>query len=645
MFGWTGKVLRVDLNTGMVKTEVLDSETARKYIGGRGLNSYVLFQEIQAGIDPLGPDNVICFAPGPFTATGLTSSSRVEVSTLSPYSNILGDGNAGGHFATYMKRAGYDQIIVTGQSPTPVYLWIDQEKAELCDAGDLWDSTTWETTDILTERHGSDISVAAIGQAGENLVRYASTIFDKYNSAARGSGAVLGSKKLKAIAVRGKGKVPVAHSDEFANLAREDRDFFLQDEFQREVAAVYGSHIGMGRWYPGLRYYEKYLSEEEIPAELTPQAMKKFEVQRTACYGCAVPCKDVFRIPEGEYAGEIGKALEHECLFGLGTNCGITKPVPILVMENLADKYGMCVIALGNAIAFAKFLYHQGIITDEDTGGLKLEWEDDAAQIELIHQVALRQGFGRVIAEGMYSMAKIIGRGAMDYCYHVKGVSRGPHPAGVFGLAHATSTRGADHLRGRSWAFGENDPELWPRLIEQGYIKVDDPVTTLVLSERATTLTDMIGRCKGAVNNWASAVPLVHKYPLLDGVARLLSAATGMEFTEQEVARAADRVYLMEIAFNVRQGSGRKHDRLPLKPDMLNSQEGQEELRKHDDMLEKYYALRGCDLKTGVPCRPALENLGLEFVADDFDRYGPYADWDGPPLWGMDDYPTGSRRA
>ncbi|MGR6836425.1 aldehyde ferredoxin oxidoreductase family protein [Syntrophomonas erecta] len=645
MFGWMGTVLRVDLTAGKVTREKLDESLARDYIGGRGFNSRVLYDEIKPGIDPLGQENVICFAPGPFTGSGLTSSSRVEVSTLSPYSYILGDGNAGGNFATYLKRAGYDQIIVTGKASSPVYLWIDNEEIQLCEAGPIWGLNTWEATDYLQERYGSDISVAAIGQAGENLVRYASTIFDKYNSAARGSGAVMGSKNLKAIVVRGNQKVAVARPEEFKDLAREDRDFFLNDDFQREVAAVYGSHIGMGRWFPGLRYFEKYLSEEEIPHKLTPEAMKEFEVKRTACYGCVVPCKDVFRIPEGEYAGEIGKALEHECIFCLGTNCGITEPVPILVMENLADKYGMCVVALGNAVAFAKFLYNQGIITDQDTGGLSLEWEDATSQIQLLHQVAFRQGFGNIVAEGMYSMAKILGRGAMDYCYHVKGDSRGPHPAGIFGLAHATSTRGADHLRGRSWAFGENDPKIWPQLVEKGYIPVDDPVATLAVSERATTLTDMIGRCKGAVNNWASAVPLVHKYPLFEGVARLLTAATGQEFNEETVAQAADRVYLLEMAFNARQGISRKHDRLPLKPEIINSETGQEELRKHDEMLNAYYSIRGCNPDTGIPSGEQLQKLGLDFAARELSEPEFQKEWDGPPLWPLENYPRGEKRA
>ncbi len=644
-----GNVLRVDLSKQQVSTEGLDPAVCRDYIGGRGFNSRTLFKEIRPGIDPLGPENVVCLATGPFTASGLTSCSRVEVSTLSPYSGILGDGNAGGSFAHFLKKAGYDQIIIEGKAQRPLYLWIEDGHVELRDASDLMGLSTWETSDLLYERHGKDISVAAIGQGGENLVRFATVMFDKYNSAARGSGAVLGSKRLKAIAVRGTKSVSLADPDEFRELAREDRNFFLNDPFQKELVAVYGSHIGMLHWAPGFRNYEKYFSETDVPDALRPEAWKQFETGRSACRSCVVPCKNYFKIPEGKYRGEIGKALEYECIFCLGTNCGITEPVPIMVLENLADKYGICVVALGNVIAMTKELYMRGILTDRDTGGLSLDWEDAGSQIELVHRTALRQGFGNLVAEGMYSMAKIIGNGAMDYCYHVKGLSRGPHPAGIFGLAHATSTRGADHLRGRSWAYGENDPSLWPELVENGYIPVEDEVKTLILSEQVTTLTDMIGRCKGAVNNWESAVPLVFKYPLLGGVARLLGAATGMEFTEETLKNAADRVYLLEMAFNVRQGIRREHSRLALKPGLASTPAGALELAKHDTMLASYHTLRGCEPETGIPTREKLESLGLGFVADELEKVpgnpGKFEEWDGPVLWDLETYPKGTRRA
>jgi aldehyde:ferredoxin oxidoreductase len=399
------------------------------------------------------------------------------------------------------------------------------------------------------------------------------------------------------------------------------------------------------KWWPGYRYFEKYLSEKDIPPELTPEGWKKYELRRYACHGCVVSCKDVYKIPEGEYKDEIGTALEFETIFCCGINCGIMKPVGIMVIGNLADKYGMCTIPLGNAIAFTKELYNRGIITKRDTKGLSLDWDELDDQIELIHQIALREGFGNIVAEGMYGVAKRYGEKAMEYCYHVKGTCRGPsdYPAGVFTLAHATSTRGADHLRGRSWAFGENDPEIFPDLVKRGYVPTD-PVPALVVSENACTLADSIGRCKGSVNNWAAAVPLVHRNPLWEGVAELLTAATGVKFTGQTVLEALERIYALERAFLVRQGIKRKHDRLVLRPHLKGTKEGEEEMENHVKLLSEYYSMRGWDLETGVPTRSRLEGLGLKHVADELESRS-YPDWDGPPYWPLDRYPSGGTRA
>jgi aldehyde:ferredoxin oxidoreductase len=648
MYGWRGTILRIDLTKNEITKQPLDETIVRNFIGGRGMNSKTLFDEIKPGIDPLGPENVLCLAPGPLTGTPLGLTSRLEVSTLSPYSGILGDGNAGGSFATFLKWAGYDQIVITGRASSPKYLWIDDENIELKDASGLWGKTTWETTDMLQKRHGKRISVAGIGQAGENLVRFASTIVDKYASAARGSGAVWGSKNLKSIAVMGTGKVELARPDEFKQLAREDMEFFLKDHTQRNVIAVYGTHIGMMYWHPGYRNFKKYLGPDEIPFDLAPDGWKKYEIGRTGCHGCPVKCKDVYRIPDGRRSGEIGSALEFECINCLGTNCGIVDPIAIMEMENLADKYGMCVIGLGNTIAFTKELYERGIITKEDTFGQSLDWNEADTQIELIHRIALREGFGNPVAEGLYNLAKIIGKGAMDYCYHVKGLSRGHHPPGLFALAHATSTRGADHLRGRSWAYGENDLDLFALLVKTGLLPPQmsqNPVEGLTISERATTLTDSIGRCKGAVNSWACAVPLVWKYPIWNGLAKLLTAATGVEFDDAKLVEAADRIYTLERAFNVRQGITKKHDRLPQKLDIRETPQGKEKLKKHEEMLTEYYKVHGYEPMTGIPTREWLEQMGLKYVADELLAHGPYSEWNGPPLWSLDKYPHGGTRA
>jgi len=251
------------------------------------------------------------------------------------------------------------------------------------------------------------------------------------------------------------------------------------------------------------------------------------------------------------------------------------------------------------------------------------------------------------MAEGLYNMAKLVGGRAPDYCWHVKGLSRGVHPPGIMALAHATSTRGADHLRGRTWAYGENDGEIFTGLVRDGLVPdvETDVVNCLTLCERVTTVTDAIGRCKGAVTSWVAAVPLVWKYPLLDGVARLVSSATGTQYDEQDILKAGERIYITERAFNVRQGISSKHDRIPQKPEVRDSEQGSMERRQHAEMLREYYRVHGYDEQSGVPLKEKLVELGLPDVAGILYEEERVRVWDGPPLWDLSAYPHGGRRA
>jgi aldehyde:ferredoxin oxidoreductase len=630
MYGWMGSVLRVDLSKEKTAVRALDPVFARKFLGGRGFNSRVLWEEIRPGTNPFTPENVLCIAPGMLTGTPLALTGRVSVSTLSPLTGILGDGSGGGEFAWQLKRAGFDQVVVTGRAEKPVYLLLDDGEATLMDASSLSGLDTWETTDRLKEAHGDSISVACIGQAGEHRVRFASLIFDRYSSAAPGSGAVMGSKNLKAVAAHGTRTPALAVPEEFRDLAREDRKYFLEDPFFRDQVGKAGSLVGVEDWGPGFRNSQARWSKKDVPDDLRAAAWKQFETGRTGCHACPVRCKNVFRIPSGSSAGEQGEGLEYEAIHWLGINSGILDPIAILEMSNLADRYGMDVIGLGSVIAYAKELFSRGLLSPKDTGGLSLDWEDSGSQMKLIHMIARREGFGAVLADGMLALAKRLGGEAEKYCFHVKGVSRGVYPAGLYSLAHATSTRGADHLRGRTWALGENEPDLFADLVEQGYIPRDE-VAALQAGERATTLADALGRCKGAVNTWRFAVPLVWKYPLWEGVVRVIRAATGVDFSAGELEMALDRIYLQEMAFNARQGITRAEDRMPQRPEVAATPEGARDRERFGELLTRYYLLHGCDPETGVPTAERLSALGLSDVADELERPGPDIPlWKGP---------------
>ena len=646
LYGWGGRVIYIDLTREKVVVQPLSETEAKMYLGGRGLNSYRLFKMVKPGIDPLSPDNVLCIANGVLAGTVLSMTSRTEISSLSPLTGILGDGNAGGEFSAILKHAGYDQIVITGRASKPKYIWIEDDTVEIRDASDLWGLKVGELVDTLRDIHGDDISVAGIGPAGEHLVRFATTMIDKYHSGARGTGAVWGSKNLKAIAVRGTKGVEIADPETFYKLAKEDEEWFKKNEFVQKIYKVIGTHYGLLAWYPGWRYYEKYLGPEDLPEGIRPPDFAKYEVGRTQCYSCPIACKDVYKLPRWN---EYGVASEFESIFALGANNAVTDTEAVLKMEHMADEYGMDVITLGDTLALAKFLYEKGIITDTDTGGIPLKWGDAETQIKLIEMIAYREGFGNKLAEGYRNFAKIIGPEALKYCYDVKGLSRGWYHVdflnGIFTLAHATSTRGADHLRGRSWAYWENDinmdPELVKKLLEGGlpdYRK--DPVGALIVSERACTLTDSIGRCKGSINTWPQAIPLVWKYPLFKGLAKLLTAATGYEFTEEKLVEIADRIYLIEMSFNVRQGIKKKHYAVPFPPEIINTPKIQAEIKRHWEMVDEYLKRRGCDVETAVPKRETLRKLGIEWVADEIENK-EFPEWNGPPLWSLDKYPRG----
>lgn len=615
-FGWAGTILRIDLTKEKIIKQPLNKELAYNFLGGRGFNAKTLWDEIKPGIDPLGPENVLCIGLGPLNATLMPMSSRMNVSCKSPLTGILGDGNAGGFFSVELKFAGYDQIVFIGRAKKPVYLWIEDEDVEIRDAGEIWGKSVYEIDKILRKEHGEDIEICGIGQAGENLVRTASTMSGLASSANPGSGAVWGSKNLKAIVVRGTKGVKITKFDEFVELCKQDYERLLKFEYGQERYGTVGTagHI---------RYWGTYgLTKEEFKKFSGLDLLERYVYSLKSCFMCPLHGKRFYRILTGHYAGTRGSSLEGSPLFSISVKSKIFDWAALCKANNLCDQYGLCDSKTYAAISLAMQLYEKGLITKADTDGVPLEIGNDKAYIEMIHKMALREGFGNKLAEGAYNFAKIIGPESVKYAGYPTGSSSYPVPLWDQGLGWMTSTRGPDHLR--ALRSVRTPPEV---------LKVAGVAGNLakqtVWGQNEYMITDSLERCKCARNMWEVGVPLAD--PLGEGRVKMLSAATGWNVTPIELTKIGERGYNIERAFNVREGMTRKDD-CP-----WSSEE-------HMKELEKYYRFRGWDLKTGIPTRAKLEELGLKYVADELEANVPYPEFRGPTLWALNKYPCGGTR-
>ena len=431
--GYAGHILRIDLTSGAIKREPLDEALALAYIGGRGFTSRLQYDLIAPGANPLGPENVVIIAPGPLTGTSAPSSGRFTLGGRSPLTGILGDANSGGVWGAVLKRAGYDLIIIHGQSPRPVYLAIQDDRVELRDARHLWGQDTHETQRILKDELGKGASVAGIGQAGENLVRFAGLIADGEHAAARtGLGAVLGSKRLKAIAVRGSRAVPLCDAAKFADLSAALTELLKTDKRSGQELKEYGttalvdhhSAIGMmgtRNWQSGV-----FEGKEKIDGDALN---RQYLVRATGCYRCPCLCDRYSRVNEGEFAGTEVGGPEYSTIVSFGPNCGNDNLASILKANELCNLYGLDTIEAGNMIAYAMELYQRGIITQAETDGLDLSWGNYHSILTLVDRIAFRQGFGDLLADGIVSAYQEIGRNAERYAVHVKGMTPPPPDA------------------------------------------------------------------------------------------------------------------------------------------------------------------------------------------------------------------------
>jgi len=630
MYGWAGRILRVNLSTAKIEEGPLDEEFRLHYLGGRGFNSRILYKEVKPGIDPLGSENKLVFGVSPFTGTGLIQSGRCHASAKSPLTGILGDSNVGGHFGPELKWAGYDLIVLEGKADKPVYLWIDNDKVELKEAGHLWGKTIPETYQMIWDELGDPrIRITAIGPAGENLVKYACIINDYGNAFGKtGMGAVMGSKKLKAIAVRGTQGISVAKPEDFKALAKD----LLRRIKENETYPIF-SKYGTSIYLP---YYDtmgksvsrnaQQIGEIEYIENYSIEKMAKYFTRSVSCFGCPIHCKRQFEIKEGPFAGLKGHGSEFCILSSHGPACGNPYIPSVFKINNICNEYGICGDTSGLVLAAAFEWYQRGLISKEDTGGIALEWGNYEAQIEMLYKIIRREGLGDILADGSAAAAAKIGKGAEKYIRHAKG---GDVDAvdlrSIKGcaLSDAVSSRGADPQRG--WPSSELLP-MSPEVAKEkfGTEKAIDPDSyegkgiAVNYYSSLCTICDTLGICKFHTE-WLNN-PIGMK-----DMAELFSAVTGIDMDEKDLFKVAARINNVERAYLVREGIRRKddtiHGRGMEEPVPTGPHKGKKiDQDKFAEMLNDYYEIVGWDKETGIPTRETLESLGLKDVADDLEK-------------------------
>lgn len=615
-YGWMGRRVIIDLSREKSVKEQLKEELLKSYLGGRGINVKVLHDLVSQNLDPLSPENPLIFGTGPVTGTLFPSNGRHNVTSKSPLTGILGDSNSGGFWGPELKFAGYDQIVLVGRSRKPVYIWIDDDGVQIRDASNLWGETTWETDRLIKEELGDEaIQIACIGQGGENLVRYAAIMNNLARAAGRtGMGAVMGSKNVKAIVVRGSRGVGIAHPELFEELCKDAFEKIYRAA-SYESRSKYGTTMlisiynTMGVLPTRNSQTGVFEGAEEISGEVL---LEKYVVKNKACFSCPIHCSRYFSMKN--FYETSGEGPEFETLCSLGARCGNSNLESILYANNLANQYGIDTISTGNVIAFAMECYEKGLITDSDTGGIEFTWGNHEAIVEAVKKIAFREGFGDILADGVKRASEKIGRGAERFALHVKGLEppeQDVRGLKAWGLGWAVSSRGADHLR----AFPLPETTWTPEEVKEtfGTEKAADRFAYLGKAdmvkhfEEICAISDSMEMCKITLIALKALKP--------EDAAKIIYAVTGWEIDDRELLRVGERIVNLERLFNLREGISRRDDTLPERYLKRPMPEGPSKgnIVELEPMLDRYYELRGWNARTGIPERKKLEELNLAY--------------------------------
>lgn len=633
--GYMGKILRLDLTKQRSWVEPLPLGLAVDYMGGAGLGIRLLYDLVPPGTDPLGPGNVLIFAPGPLTGTSAPTASRMAVVSRSPLTSAVAMAVTGGHFPAELKFAGYDAIVIEGAAESPVYVAIQEERVKFRPADRVWGTTTFDCEVLIQEElHDRNTRIACIGPAGERLSLISSIINERRAAGRKGVGAVMGAKKLKAIAVRGSQKVSIADQERYRQAHSTLLRLFKDNDSLYPTFSKYGTSTCVDTMdelgiFP-LHNFAK-TGEYEYAAKMGGYVQDEDVVRTEGCYRCPVACH-IFRMKaKGPYAGILTDGPEYETDYSFGGLVGVADAGAIYAADRMCDEYGLDTMSTGAAIAFAMELYEKGLLTPEDTDGAELRFGNDAAMIEMVRRIAFREGLGDVLADGVKVASEKLGPQTEYYALHVKGLELPGYDvrgAIAMGLNYATAYVGGDHNRGYASqeVFGTSDP------ISVDRFTLDDKAAlTKWNQDMKTALCDCPTTCAFTLSVGAilDRAPEGLSDDLTDRrlgtLTKLISAVTGIEYTPEAMRLLGERVNTLARAFNVREGFSRKDDTLPKRlmeePIRGGPSRGavfsQEKL---DRLLDEYYELYGYD-KTGIPTRQRLETLGLSSVAEELVQY------------------------
>ncbi len=624
MKGITGKIIYIDLTEGRIESKTLSDEYYAKYLGGEGLGSRLLFDEIEKGIDPLSEKSPLIINPGLLVGSGLPTASKTSVVFKSPLTNAFGRSISGAYLGVAMKKAGYDGIVIKGKSNRPVYLFVEDDKVEIRDAESLWGQDAIETQEILKKQLGNDFRTAAIGYSGEKLSFISGIDFEERQSARAGAGAVMGSKMLKAIAVKGTKDVDYADSEKLKEaIATWNKKIIGTDTAKLDMA--YGSgefyewvnkEIGVfpvKNWQESM-FEESFKAHEDGKSHLDPYYWSpKYTEKLHPCPNCNKPCGRYIVIKEGKYAGTRVEGVEYEILYSLGGELGIEDIEVTAKLNEICDRAGLDGISAGVTLGWAMEAYEKGLLTKEDADGLDLRFGNGGAAVVAMELIAKKEGhLGELLFNGVKRAAEKLGKDSYKFALEVKGLEPAAYDVrGLKGmaLAIAESVRGACHLTGGIYA-PELTGKFW-KLTNVDRLSSSWKGYEVKTGDDFMRVYDSLGMCKFSRSLF-----------WLDGMLDGIKAVTGVNFGVDDLMLAGERIYNLERLFNAREGLSRKDDYLPYRvthdPISNGVSKGNfvsEEELQH--MLDEYYLVRGWS-KNGIPTKMQLLRVGLIKEAEEY---------------------------